>query len=159
MRRWTSLAVGVVTTVFTAGPLLAQEPSLEQGRYVAVTMGCNDCHTEGYALAEGNIPESEWLKGSALGWRGPWGTTYPTNLRLRLGEMSEDEWVEFARTFKTRPPMPWFAVHKMTDTDLRSFYRFVASFEEKGEPAPDYVPPDEEPKGPYIQFPSPPPQQ
>jgi len=25
---------------------------------------------------------AEWLLGSAIGWRGPWGTTYPPNLRL-----------------------------------------------------------------------------
>jgi len=44
----------------------------------------------------------------------------------------------------------------MTDTDLRSLYRYVASFEDLGEPTPDYVPPGEGPQGPYIQFPAPP---
>lgn len=137
---------------------LAQEASVEHGRYIAMIGGCNDCHTAGYGAAEGNIPESEWLKGDALGWRGPWGTTYAVNLRIRLAEMTEDEWVEFARTFKTRPPMPWFNVHAMTETDLRSFYKYTTSFEDKGEPAPEFVPPDKEPQGPYILFPPPPPQ-
>jgi hypothetical protein len=92
-----------------------------------------------------------------LGWRGAWGTTYPANLRLRLAEMSEDEWVEFARTFKTRPPMPWYDVNVMDEADLRSLYLFITSFEEKGDPAPDYVPPDEEPPPPpYVSFPEPP---
>jgi len=134
---------------------LAQEPSVEQGRYVTMTAGCNDCHTAGYGPAEGAIPEAEWLKGDSLGWRGPWGTTYAPNLRIRLSEMSEDAWVDYAKTFKTRPPMPWFNVHAMTETDLRSFHRYVMSFEEKGEKAPEFVPPGQEPQGPYIQFPPP----
>lgn len=138
-------------------PALAQnEPSLERGRYLAQIGGCNDCHTAGYGVAEGNIPEEEWLKGDALGFRGPWGTTYPVNLRLRLSEMSEDEWVAFTTTFVTRPPMPWFNVRAMTETDVRSLYRYITSFEDLGEPAPDYVPPDQEPAGPYIQWPAPP---
>jgi mono/diheme cytochrome c family protein len=134
-------------------PASAQEASVEQGRYVAMTAGCNDCHTAGYGPAEGNVPETEWLKGDSMGWRGPWGTTYAVNLRLRLSEMNEDEWIEFAKTFKTRPPMPWFNVHAMNETDLRSFHKYVMTFEDKGEPAPDYVPPDREPEGPFIQFP------
>ena len=61
-----------------AAPAVAQEGevSLERGRYIAEIGGCNDCHTEGYAMANGKVPESEWLKGSVLGWRGPGGTTY-----------------------------------------------------------------------------------
>ena len=138
---------------------LAQNASVEQGRYLAVIGQCNDCHTAGYAMAEGNVPEEEWLKGDALGWRGAWGTTYPANLRIRLSEMTEDEWVEFAKTFKTRPPMPWFAVNAMTESDLRSLHKYITSFEDKGEPAPEYVPPGEEPQGPYVQFPDAPPPQ
>jgi hypothetical protein len=151
-----ALAVGLL---LTAGmlPAAAQDgASVERGRYLAIIGGCNDCHTAGYAMMEGNVPESEWLKGDILGWRGPWGTTYPANLRIKLSEMNEDEWVEYARTFKTRPPMPWFAVNVMTEDDLRSLYKFITSFEEKGEPAPEYVPPGEEPSGPYVQFPAPP---
>ena len=127
--------------------------SVERGRYLAQTTGCNDCHTEGYGPAEGNIPESEWLKGSVLGWRGPWGTTYAANLRLRLKDMTEDQWVEFAKTFTTRPPMPWFNVRAMDETDIRSIYLYVKSFDDLGEPAPSYVPPDQEPKPPFVSFP------
>jgi mono/diheme cytochrome c family protein len=91
----------VILCIFAAPlPASAQEASVEQGRYVAMTAGCNDCHTAGYGPAEGNIPETEWLKGDSMGWRGPWGTTYAVNLRLRLSEMSEDEWVEYAKPVK-----------------------------------------------------------
>jgi hypothetical protein len=64
--------------------------------------------------------------------------------------------VKRAKTMQTRPPMPWFALHDMTDRDLRAIYRFVKAQPVTGEPAPAYVPPGEEPKTPYIQFPAPP---
>src|SRR3982751_5765664 len=58
---------------------------LTRGKYLVQTSGCNDCHTAGYAQSGGNVPESEWLKGDMVGWRGAWGTTYPSNLRLVIG--------------------------------------------------------------------------
>lgn len=135
-----------------AVPALAQEPSVEHGRYVAQIGGCNDCHTAGYAPSGGKVPVDQWLLGEPIGFRGPWGTTYPTNLRLFLAQMSEDEWVDHARSFEARPPMPWFNVNAMTETDLRSFYRFVRSLGDAGPAMPDYVPPDSEPTTPYIVF-------
>ena len=137
-------------------PALAQksgDASLKRGRYIAQIAGCNDCHTAGYAMSGGKVPEKDWLAGDAVGWRGPWGTTYPTNLRVSLSKMSEDEWVKYAKALKARPPMPWFALRDMTTGDLRAFYRFVRHLGPAGKPAPAYVPPDQTPKGPYIQFP------
>jgi mono/diheme cytochrome c family protein len=120
------------------------------------TSGCNDCHTPGYPQTGGNIPEKQWLIGDALGWRGPWGTTYPSNLRLYMQKVSEDQWVKIGHTAKFRPPMPWFSLHAMTEGDLRDVYRYVRHLGPAGEPAPAYLPPDREPKGPYVQFPAPP---
>jgi hypothetical protein len=156
--RLVRLVVGLCTLAAPAA-VAQEEASVERGRYLVITAACNDCHTAGYAEAHGNIPESEWLKGDLLGWRGPWGTTYPVNLRLRLSEMTEDEWAEYAKVFETRPPMPWYNIHPMTEADIRSIYKYATSFEDKGEPAPEFVPPDQEPETPYVQFPSPPPQQ
>lgn len=129
---------------------------IERGRYIAKIGGCNDCHTAGYAQNGGKVPERDWLKGDTLGYRGPWGTTYPTNLRITLGAMSEDEWVGRARTLTARPPMPWFALHDMTTQDLRAFYRFVRTLGPVGEPAPAYLPPGRDPVGPVVVFPAPP---
>src|SRR5215212_12212744 len=58
-----------------------QNAQVERGRYLVKVAGCNDCHTAGYAMAGGKVPESQWLMGDHLGWRGPWGTTYAVNLR------------------------------------------------------------------------------
>jgi mono/diheme cytochrome c family protein len=55
--------------------------AIARGRYLIRMMGCNDCHTKGFAPSGGQVPESQWLAGDTLGYRGPWGTTYPSNLR------------------------------------------------------------------------------
>jgi mono/diheme cytochrome c family protein len=128
---------------------------IERGRYLAQVAGCNDCHTSGYLMSNGQIPESQWLMGDSFGWRGPWGTTYSPNLRLFLKDMSEDQWVQVARTLKRRPPMPWYTVNIMHEDDLRSLYRFIRSLGDPGKPAPAYLPPGQEPTTPYAQFPSP----
>jgi len=137
-----------------AAQAASDKAMIDRGRYVAKIAGCNDCHTAGYAQSGGKVPEREWLTGDTLGWRGPWGTTYPSNLRLYLADISEDEWVRRAKSLTTRPPMPWFALHDMTTQDLRAFYRFVRTLGPPGTPAPAYVPPDREPSGPVITFPA-----
>ncbi|MGH8194096.1 MAG: cytochrome C [Woeseiaceae bacterium] len=130
------------------------QESMDRGRYLVKIAGCNDCHTPGYAMMGGNVPENEWLTGDRLGWRGPWGTTYPINLRLYMQDLTEDQWIQVAQTVQSRPPMPWFALHDMSQDDLRAIYRFMRSLGPAGEPAPNFVPPDQEPKGPYILFPA-----
>jgi len=134
----------------------ASQPSADRGRYLVHIAGCNDCHTAGYASSGGTVPETEWLKGDSLGWRGPWGTTYAANLRLLLSQMTEEQWVFFAHNLHSRPPMPSFNLNVMTEEDLRSIYRFVHQLRPVGEPAPAYLPPNAEPETPYVLFPSPP---
>jgi len=139
--------------MLSLGAARAASPEVERGRYLIVIGGCNDCHTAGYIQSEGKAPVETWLLGDKLGWRGPWGTTYPRNLRLYMKDLSEDDWVEVARTFTPRPPMPWFNLRVMTEEDLRAMYKFVRSLGPVGEPEPEYVPPDQEPQPPYVQFP------
>lgn len=133
----------------------SETETIARGRYVAIIGGCNDCHTPAYAMKNGEVPESLWLTGDALGWQGPWGTTYATNLRTHLAGMTEDQWVQQARTLTAKPPMPWFNLRKMEERDLRAFFRYVRSLGAAGRPAPAYVPPNEKPQGPVIVFPSP----
>jgi mono/diheme cytochrome c family protein len=149
-----SVTLSVVLAVKASTP--SADARVERGRYLVKIAGCNDCHTPGYALAAGAVPESQWLVGDALGWRGPWGTTYPVNLRLYMHAMTEEQWVAVARAVRSRPPMPWFALRDMTEEDLRSLYHFVRSLGPAGGPAPAYVPPGQEPTTAYIQFPAPP---
>jgi mono/diheme cytochrome c family protein len=129
---------------------------VERGRYLVKIAGCNDCHTPGYLLSEGKVPENLWLTGDKFGWRGPWGTTYGSNLRLFVNGMTQEEWVTAAKTLKRMPTMPWFNLNAMNDDDLIVIYQFMRFLGPAGEPAPAYVPPDQEPTTPYALFPSPP---
>jgi mono/diheme cytochrome c family protein len=149
----------LVLAVLAAFPALAQErsdPQVNRGRYLIKIGGCNDCHTAGYGPTGGKVPEAQWLTGDTLGFNGPWGTTYPTNLRLYFQDLTEDQWVKKGRTLNTRPPMPWFNVQAMSTGDLRAMYRYVRSLGPAGKPAPDYLPPDKAPSGPVVRFPAPP---
>jgi len=109
----------------------------------------------GYAPSNGKVDEKLWMTGDALGWRGPWGTTYAANLRLVAQSMPEDVWVKRARS-ELRPPMPWFNLRDMRERDVRAIYRYLKYVGPAGQPAPAYVPPDKEPKPPFVQFPAPP---
>lgn len=147
--RWLGIFVGIG---LIAAPLSAQaaDPSVKRGLHVSIIGGCHDCHTAGYNEAEGKIDPATALKGIPIGWRGPWGTTYAANLRLVAKDKTEDEFVKFGKELKTRPPMPWYNVHEMTDVDLRSLYMYIKSLGDPGDPVPEYVPPDQEPKTPYV---------
>src|SRR5262245_19212218 len=106
MLRISTLALGAL--LICGLRVMAQQPSvdaktLERGRYITIITGCNDCHTPGYAETGGATPAEQWLTGGGLGFRGPWGTTYPTNLRLYFDNLTEDQWVQKAKTLRSRP--------------------------------------------------------
>jgi mono/diheme cytochrome c family protein len=123
---------------------------LERGRYMVLTGHCNNCHTNGYTSKQGNVPERDWLLGSSpLGFRGPWGTTYASNLRLTVSNFAQEQWVKYAKAVKPRPPMPWWSLHDTSEQDLRAMYQYIKHLGAAGEPARDYVPPDKDPKPPY----------
>lgn len=129
----------------------AQADDIRHGRYLIQTTGCNDCHTPGYMQKDGHVPESEWLTGDALGWQGPWGTTYPANLRLLVHSLTEAQWLARARQ-PMRPPMPSPSLRAMTDADLKAIYRYVKSLPLKGAAAPAYVPPGGKVATPYLDL-------
>ena len=131
----------------------SDDAQIKRGRYLVQIGGCNDCHTPQYPQKGGKVAESEWLTGDALGWHGPWGTTYATNLRLYMQDLTEEQWVKKGKSLEARPPMPWFNVRAMTAADLRALYRYVRHLGPAGKPAPAYLPPDKKPPAPYVQFP------
>ena len=88
--------------------------------------------------------------------RGPWGTTYAVNLRLFISSLTQDQWMNVAKTIQPRPPMPWWALHDMNQQDLKAMYAYVKWLGPAGELAPSYLPPDQEPVGPAVWFPVPP---
>jgi len=156
-------AIAMLATLFAlslslqAAATPAADPAIERGRSLIRFSGCNDCHTAGYAQAAGKVPEAQWLTGDALGWNGPWGTTYPPNLRLKMNAMDETAWVTYARQLTTRPPMPFWVLNELPEQDLRAMWRYVRALGPAGNPAPAGLPPGIEPKGPAVRFPGPPP--
>ncbi|MCP5472381.1 MAG: hypothetical protein R3E75_10625 [Steroidobacteraceae bacterium] len=131
-------------------PALA-DSSVIRGQYMAQIGGCHDCHTEGYSESAGKVPRERWLTGREVGFRGPWGVSYPSNLRLVAQKLTEEQWMVRARA-PQRPPMPWFNLRDMTDDDLRSIYLFLRSLGPSGSPAPDGLPPGARVTTPYVQF-------
>ena len=143
-----TLAAVASATALAAGP---DTDAVDRGRYLVRTSGCNDCHTAGYPEAAGKLPEAQWLTGSPVGFKGPWGTTYPANLRLVIAPMTEAQWLARARS-EMRPPMPWFNLRDMTDDDLKAIYRYVRQLGTAGQPAPAYAAPGQKVATPYIVF-------
>jgi mono/diheme cytochrome c family protein len=144
----------LLQAVAEAHPLPDSDKALvARGRYLVQIAGCNDCHTPGYMQAAGKVDEKLWLTGETLGWRGPWGTSYATNLRLFVSNMSQAQWLQHMATMRPRPPMPWFNVQAMSQADRKAIYVYLKALGPAGQPAPGWVPPGKEPPQPYALFP------
>lgn len=159
------LLAGCGPSTAVAPPVAAAEPAavdaglVAHGEYIVRIAGCNDCHTEAYGQRGGDVPKAEWLQGSALGYHGPWGTTYATNLRLTVDGLDEAGWLAYTGSLHTRPIMPDFMLREMREEDRRAIYRFIRSLGPAGEPAPAALPPGQAPPMPYFQLVAPPPPQ
>jgi hypothetical protein len=131
-------------------PHVAASSDVAAGRYLIVVGGCNDCHTPGWTQSGGKTPEAQWLTGSPRGQLGPWGTTYPQNLRTIPTRMSEEQFVTMLRTRTDRPPMPWMSVNRLQTADARAIYRFLKALGPAGSAMPAGLAPGEEPTSPYV---------
>lgn len=150
------ISTGAAALLFSVGMVLQADQSeprqlIERGGYLIATSGCNDCHTPGYPESGGQVPRSQWLTGNAIGFAGPWGTTYPANLRLIVQQMTEQQWLERVRT-PMRPPMPWFSLRDMNDADLLAIYAFIRDMGPEGEEAPAFAEPGQLVGTPYYDF-------
>lgn len=143
--------IAILLPVIGPAIAMADDGFIERGRYLIATSGCNDCHTVGYPEGGGNIPESEWLKGVPVGFQGPWGTSYPANLRRTTANMDEAQFIARSRS-QLLPPMPWFSLRDMKDEDVAAIYRFIRSLGPAGEDMPVYVPPGQKVNTAYFYF-------
>jgi len=145
------LAIAAVTASVAGPAPVSTDSSIAHGQYLVTITGCHDCHTAGHLQSAGHTPANGWLTGQSVGFQGPWGTTYPANLRLTVQSMTEAQWLVFARAEK-RPPMPWFNLKAMSDRDLIDIYRFIRSLGPAGEAVPAAVPPGGKVNTPFILF-------
>jgi mono/diheme cytochrome c family protein len=141
----------------------AAKSVVERGRYLAITMGCNDCHTPGTLYGAPDFQRA--LSGSELGWRGPWGTSFARNLtpdhETGLGTWTEDEIANALRSGVRKdgsvllPPMPWPNTAQMTESDLRALVAYLRSLPPVKHAVPKSLPPGGEYTGPVIPLPEP----
>jgi hypothetical protein len=75
------------------------------------------------------------------------------NLRLLVSRITEEQWVRTIKNVKARPPMPWYALREMSDTDFRDLYRYIRYLGPAGVESPAFVPPPEVPAGPVVRYP------
>lgn len=94
-----------------------------------LTTGCNDCHTPGYIISNGDVPERDWLIGDKVVEDTTIKAVYPVNIRLYLKGVSEKGWIKMARTKERKESMPWLILREMPDDKLRAIYRFIKSLD------------------------------
>lgn len=134
-------------------PAVQAASKVAAGRYLVQIGGCNDCHTPGWMQKPGAAPDSEWLTGVPVGFKGPWGTTYAKNLRLFVQQLTEAQWLAVvSKPDFARPPMPVYDVNQMSKADQQAIYAFIRSLGAAGKTMPEDLPPGQEPQTPYIPF-------
>ena len=132
---------------------MTPEQKIARGRYLVLVGSCNECHTPDFAEQGTKVPEEKWLTGVPIGWKGPWGTTYASNLRKTCQLYPEDGFVNTMKTAKGhtgRPPMPWTALASMTDADLGAIHAYIKSLGDSGVVMPTALLPGKDPETPYI---------
>jgi mono/diheme cytochrome c family protein len=148
-----SLATGIfLLSCLAQAANPTEDEMITRGRYIVKVTGCNDCHTPNYGERNGQVPENEWLIGTPIGYKGPWGTTYAKNLRRLLANKTETEWVTYAKKMQAKPPMPWYNVNALSEEDLKAIYQFIHYLGDNPNKVPKELPPGETPKTPYINF-------
>ncbi|HET6725925.1 MAG TPA: c-type cytochrome [Gammaproteobacteria bacterium] len=150
-----AIALAAVLPAATAvaanhGPAKQQSP-IERGEYLVQIASCNDCHTPGYSRSGGHAAREQLLTGEGEVFAGPWGASYPINLRLFVQSLTAEQWIHAMRTSTARPPMPWYALRAMTDEDLAAVYYYIRSLGPAGKPAHAALPPGQLPAPPYMQ--------
>ena len=88
-----ALSVSSCTSKQPEPPAPAAMTPLQRGEYLSNVMGCNDCHTPGGMYGAPDFERR--LSGSEIGWQGPWGVSYGSNLtpdpETGLGNWTNDE--------------------------------------------------------------------
>ena len=113
-------------------------------------------HPEGLKLTPPPRLDAEWnWAGSATmtAFVGPWGITYAANLtpdrETGIGAWKEKDFVQAMRTGKhlgaarpILPPMPWKALSRLPESDLRAIYVYLMAQPAVKNKVPDPVAPD-----------------
>lgn len=151
-----SLLALAAATLLCAPVFAANTPAtanaIRHGEFLINYGGCQDCHTPGWAEHGGQAPKDVLLTGGAMNFQGPWGTTYPANLRLYVQTLDVKQWIANLRALKTRPAMPFWIFRYLSDQDLSDMYAYIHSLGPAGKPAHAWVPPGQPAPAPYFKL-------
>jgi mono/diheme cytochrome c family protein len=136
---------------------MTPEQKIARGKMLVTFGGCNDCHTPGGLYGAPDM--SRELAGSEVGWTGPWGTSYASNLtpdpETGIGNLTEDEIVSTLRTGSRPdkspllPPMPWPNMAALSDEDIHAVAAYLKSIPPVKHQRPANVPPGGTPSTPH----------
>jgi mono/diheme cytochrome c family protein len=148
----------------TLPPPVSEADQVARGHYLVTIIGCNDCHTPGYFYGAPDTARA--LSGSELGWKGPWGVSYPRNItpepQTGIAAWSESDIVTAIRTGKRPdgrillPPMPWPDLAALSDDDAMAIAKYLKTLTPVMHQAPEIVAPGSPVKGSYFTLPAPP---
>jgi mono/diheme cytochrome c family protein len=134
----------------TAPAAMTHEQLVERGTYLVKTSGvCKDCHTPGGMY--GAPDASRQLAGSELGWTGPWGTSYASNLtpdpETGIGSWSEEDIVKAIQKgvkpdgTPVLPPMPWPNLAGLNFNDAHAIAAYLKTIPPVKHKVPAALPP------------------
>jgi mono/diheme cytochrome c family protein len=142
---------------------MTDEEKIALGKKLTTFGGCNDCHTPGGLYGAPDMERE--LAGSDMGWGGPWGTAYASNLtpdlETGIGAMSEDEIVATMRTGQRPdkspllPPMPWPNFAALSDEEMHAIAFYLKSLPPVKHARPSNLRPDQVAGGPVATIPPP----
>jgi hypothetical protein len=114
-------------------------------------------HPEGMKMPPPPAASGPWIgafAGTNTAWAGPWGISYTANLTpdkntgIGGGVWSEAVFMQAMRSGKhfgtsrpIQPPMPWYAIGKATDEDLRSIWAYLMTVPPVSNHVPDWQEP------------------
>lgn len=159
----TAVAVLSASAALVNAAAPAADKAVERGKYLVMSIGCNDCHTPGTFYGAPDF--SRFLSGSEMGWAGPWGVVYAANLtpdpETGLGKWSKEEIAKAIRS-GNRPDgrqlavaMPWMNFSHLTDGDAMAIAAYLKSLPPVKHAVPKPLAPGAEVTGPVLSFPPP----
>ncbi len=108
------------------------------------------------------LPPGPWMVVAAAtltAWSGPWGVSYTANLTpdeaTGIGAWEEKTFIQAMRTGKhlgggrdILPPMPWQAIGRLSDDDLKAIFAYLKSIPPIQNQVPSPMPPAAAPVAP-----------
>lgn len=139
---------------------VADDELVARGRYLVTIMDCTGCHTGGALI--GQPDPARFLAGSDIGFGGPFGVVYPSNLtsdkETGLGDWTDEQIVAAVKEGRRPngrvliPVMPWPSYGVLNDDDTRALVAYLRSLEPVPFRTPEPVTPGEKPVAPFLSL-------